>query len=310
MKVILTGASGFVGSYVLGELLKQNIGVALVLRESSDVSRIASMLDQCQVFKSDLSCIDSIREELSNFKPDCLMHLAWAGVTNNHRNDLSQIQVNISQAQQLFELAKDVGVKTIIGVGSQAEYGPTNQVLSETDETMPTTLYGVAKLSVCHMLRCLCLQNDIRFVWHRIFSTYGPKDHASWFIPMLVLKLMCGESPDITPGTQRWDYVYVEDVAKAIVATLTADHANGIFNIGSGEAYTIKTIAETLLDMVNPELSLGIGRVPFRPDQVMFLQADITKLKEVVGWEPQVSLQQGLTKTVEWYKTDEHTVTS
>ncbi|CDZ76223.1 dTDP-glucose 4,6-dehydratase 2 [Legionella massiliensis] len=304
MNVILTGATGFVGSYVLAELLKINAKVAVILRPQSDLWRIKSLLPQCTLIEQNLESIDLAQNAINEFCPDALIHLAWEGVTNDKRNDATQITKNITVAHNLFTVMQKAGIKTLIGFGSQAEYGPANQVVDELTPTEPTTLYGVAKLAAHHLLKVLCAQNDIRFVWHRLFSSYGPKDHQSWFIPFLINELMNGRQPDMTAGTQLWDYIYVEDAARAVVATLVNLKSEGAFNLGSGESITIRSIAEMIRDQINPELTLGFGKVPFRPDQVMHLQADITRLNELALWQPQVPFLEGCTRTIEWYRTN------
>ena len=302
MRVFLTGATGFVGSYVLQELLSREIDVAVLLRPASNHWRITSELKKCKIISGSLENFDDIKNGVKQFLPNALIHLAWEGVENHHRNNNKQLHDNIVYSQRLFETCIASGVHTIIGTGSQAEYGPSNYPLSEEGATNPSTLYGVSKLATCHLLRVLCEQHEVRYVWHRIFSSFGPKDNSSWFIPMLISKLIAGESPALTEGTQLWDYVYVEDVARAIVGSLFESACYGIFNIGSGQSFTIREIATKLRDLLNPSIQLGFGQVPFRPDQVMFLQADIRRLKNILNWQPQIGLQEGLQKTIDWYR--------
>lgn len=301
MRVFLTGATGFIGSYVLQQLLAKGADVAVLLRPQSNHWRITSELTKCRIISGGLGHIGDIENDIKQFAPNALIHLAWDGVENQHRNAEKQLQ-DIIYSQRLFEICIASGVHTIIGTGSQAEYGPCNYPLSEEAPTNPSTLYGISKLATCHLLRILCEQHRVRYIWHRIFSSFGPKDNSSWFIPMLINKLISEESPALTEGTQLWDYVYVEDAARAIVDSLFEPNCHGVFNIGSGQSFTIRDIATRLRDILNPSLSLGFGQVPFRPDQVMFLQADITRLKSILNWQPQVELQEGLQRTIQWIK--------
>jgi nucleoside-diphosphate-sugar epimerase len=142
----------------------------------------------------------------------------------------------------------------------------------------------------------------IRYVWLRLLATYGPKDDVHHLIPTVILKLLAREKPSLTQGEQRWDYLYVEDAAEAIYSVALKAKAQGVFNLGSGEAYTIRSIAERIRDMIDPKLPLGFNEVPYRPDQVMNLQADISKLKNATGWEPKTSLDRGLEQAIEWYR--------
>lgn len=302
MRVLLTGASGFIGSHLLTQLLTHAIPTMVLLRERSNTWRINSQLPQVERINTDALEPELLLERVQAFAPDVLIHLAWYGVENSYAQDANQLVKNITYIQNLFTLAEQAGIKSIIGLGSQAEYGPRNAVLDEQALTQPTTLYGVAKLSAYYLLRALCARQQIRFAWLRLFSSYGPKDNTTWFIPYLILELLQGRVPQLTKGEQRWDYVYVEDVVSAIMRIAAHPTAAGIFNVGSGEANTVKQLAETIRDLLNPSIELALGAVPYRPDQVMHLQADINRLQQTVDWQPQVSLTQGIEKTVRWFK--------
>ena len=142
----------------------------------------------------------------------------------------------------------------------------------------------------------------VGFTWLRLFSAYGPADTPQWMIPYTILTLLKRQKPALTLGEQRWDYLYVEDAVRAIWRAAISPEARGIVNLGSGEAYGIRSIAERIRDLIGPDLPIGFGEVPYRPDQIMHLQADISRLKEATGWAPQVSLDDGLRRTVEWFK--------
>ena len=142
----------------------------------------------------------------------------------------------------------------------------------------------------------------LRFAWLRLFSAYGAMDDRSWLIPHVILTLLRGERPSLILDEQRCDYLYVEDAVEAIWRAAITPGAQGIFNLGSGEAYTIRSIAERIRDLIDPSLPLGFGEVPYRPDQIMHLQADITKLKKATSWKPRTSIDDGLRQTVEWYR--------
>lgn len=141
----------------------------------------------------------------------------------------------------------------------------------------------------------------MRFAWLRLFSSYGPKDNPDWMIPYLIGALQRREKPALTLGEQQWDYLYVGDVAEAIYLTALSGTAEGVFNLGSGRVDALRRIIEYIRDLIEPTLPLGFGAVPYRPDQVMHLQSDITKLQRETGWKPRTNLQDGLKKTVDWY---------
>ena len=135
--------------------------------------------------------------------------------------------------------------------------------------------------------------SDRPLAWLRLFSSYGPDDDPSWMIPYMIKRLLAAEKPSLTKAEQMWDYLHVDDAAAGIVAALDAD-ARGFFNLGSGQSRPLRTIIESIRDLIDPSLPLGFGEVPYRPDQVMHLEADITSLSLASGWRPQVALEDGL----------------
>lgn len=301
MRLLITGATGFLGAHLLQRLAGEEASVATLVRPRSDGWRIARLRPRVTEIVGDLKEPRSYAAAVEEFAPDAVAHLAWSGVGNRHRNELSQVEENLFATLELLKVARDAGCRAWLGVGSQAEYGPANARLDEDAPTRPTTLYGASKLSACLLAERLCERFGMRFVWLRLFSSYGPMDDPGWMIPHLILSLLRRERPSLTEGTQRWDYIYATDVAEAIHLTLRKAEASGVFNLGSGEAERLRDIVERVRDLVDPSLPLGFGEVPFREDQVMHLQADTARLR-ALGWSPRVGLAEGLAKTVEWYR--------
>ena len=301
MRVFVTGATGFVGSHLTKLLVKRGATVAVLLRPGSETWRIANVLPYITQIEGDMLALQEAQNRILDFAPDTILHLAWYGVSNRYRNDEAQINNNLASSLALLRLALKSGCQTWVGLGSQAEYGPQNIIMDENAPTHPTTLYGTLKLCVYLLGRQLATGSGMRFAWLRLFSAYGPKDNESWMIPYLIKSLQRGERPSLTLGEQKWDYLYVGDAAEAIYRVATTPEANGAFNLGSGEVSTIRNVAERIREMINPSLPLGFGDMPYLSDQVMHLQADITKLKRATGWSPQTGLEEGLKRTIAWY---------
>jgi len=303
VKVFLTGASGFIGCYVLRHLLARNDKVAVLLRSKKQPWRIDDVIDATNKIQGDLSDARSYEPALARFGPEVVIHLAWQGVQGRERNALLQLP-NLHNTVELAQAATRCGARHFLGLGSQAEYGPTTGIIAADAPTHPTTLYGATKLSTYYLTEQVCRQFGMRFAWLRLFSAYGPRDEPTWLIPSTILSLLRGERPALTKGEQLWDFVHADDVASAICAVAAASTASGIFNIGSGEAVTIRSIVERIRDLVSPSAALGFGELDYRPDQVMHLQADISRLRAVVGWKPKVPLADGLRQTVEWFRAE------
>jgi nucleoside-diphosphate-sugar epimerase len=302
--VLVTGATGFVGSYVLRELLRtESRCVAILVRAGSRPGRIDDLRHHARVqwIAGDLGDLDGVRKPIEGFSPQAVVHLAWLGVAGKDRDDRDQL-LNIDFSQRLLDLSEQLGVGHWIGLGSHAEYGPCSARIAETQLAEPTTLYGATKLGVYHLAKQRCRLAGIRFAWLRLFNSYGPADHDYWLIPYLIGALLRRERPRLTAGHQRWDFIHVRDAAAAIVAVADTPSAEGCFNLGSGQSGVLREIVERVRDLIDPTLPLGFGEIPYRDDQVMFLEADTSRLTESTGWRPAVALDEGLREMVEWYR--------
>jgi UDP-glucose 4-epimerase len=299
MRIFVTGASGFLGSYLVAELLKHGHEVGVLLRPGRSSWRLDDLAGRFEVFEGSLDQIAALKDSLRSFAPDAVVHMAWRGVGSTERNSKSQAQ-NVVDALQLVDLAAEAGATCFVGAGSQAEYGPYDRAIRENDVTRPTTLYGVAKLAAGLMAARLCEERRMRFAWLRIFSTYGPKDADYWLIPSMIRTLRSGAHMALTPCEQRWGFLHARDAATAVRLVLTSPSAEGTYNLGSPDAPPLRLTVMTLRDLIDPDATLGFGEVSYRRDQTMVLAADTGRLA-ALGWCPEVRLDEGLRETLAWY---------
>ncbi|MBI5387430.1 MAG: NAD(P)-dependent oxidoreductase [Verrucomicrobia bacterium] len=298
--VVLTGATGFIGSAVLAELLSQRRRTLVLLRPESNCRRIAPLSGYEGISYTHLGDA-KLATQLRDFQPAVLIHCAWRGVAGNERDAAYQIAENLPFTLDSVKLAAACGCRQWIGLGSQAEYGNLNRVIAETAPTLPTTVYGKAKLAAGVAALALAEASGLHGAWVRVFSTYGPGDYPQWFIPYVIRELLQGKRPQLTRCDQIWDYLYVQDAARAII-TLADGWTDGIFNLGSGMARPLRQVVEIIRRELDMPPEPEFGALPYRPDQVMHLQADISKLQQASRWFPLVSLEQGLRVTVDFYR--------
>ena len=297
MKVFVTGASGFIGSYVCRELVASGHEVLALSREAAPW-RIADLTDKIHLVRGGLNDQANWGGKLKAFAPDGVAHLGWAGVGNFDRNNPAQAQ-NVGWTTELLERCAQAGARAFVGVGSQAEYGVDP---APNKPEKPTTVYGEAKLAACRLSAVIAQQLDVRFAWLRVFSTYGPMDHPYWMLPGLIRQLLAGTRPALTGGDQQWDFLHVVDAARAVRMVLETDGATGIFPLGSGDAPLLRSTIETLRNKIDPSLPLGFGEIAYRSDQVMLLKADVSRLRDEIGWNAQTPLDAGLESTARWYR--------
>jgi nucleoside-diphosphate-sugar epimerase len=301
MRIFVTGGSGFLGSHLVLDLMERGHEVAVLLRPESASWRLGEARDRLHVIPGALEHLERLRGALQAFAPEAVVHMAWRGVAGGDRNNPVQA-ANVAETVGLVELAAEAGAKTFVGAGSQAEYGPYDRAIREDDTPRPTTLYGMAKLAAGSMAMRLAEERGLRAAWLRIFSTYGPKDADYWLIPSMIRNLRSGQHMALTACEQRWGFLHARDAASAFRLAATHADARGIFNVGSPEAPPLRETVTRLRDLVAPGAALGFGELAYRPDQVMVLAADVSRML-ALGWKPGVSLDEGLRETVNWHDT-------
>lgn len=301
MRIFVTGATGFVGSHLVKRLVERGDTVAILMRGASDPWRIRDILPQVEVVFGDLNSIDASSYAIWTFAPDTIVHLAWWGVGGKFRNDPRQVS-NINATTSFVQLAQWAGARNWIGLGSQAEYGPNvTQPVTENATPQPTSLYGITKLSAGLLAKHFYSTAGLRFAWVRLFAAYGPRDESDWLIPYVIRTLLANTRPALSLGEQRWDYLYIDDAVDGLIKIIDESAASGAFNLGSGCSPTIARVAEMIRDIIDPSLPLGLGDIPYSPNQIMHLQADVSRLRSL-GWEPKISLVEGLHRTIDWLK--------
>ncbi len=274
-----------------------------MLRGESDHRRLNDVWDDLRVIEGNLRSIPQAADLIRRFGPDTLFHLAWHGASSfRYQDDPAQVFDNLMGTLELVRVAADAGCKCWIGMGSVLECGNYLVPHPEDVKIAPKSLYGAAKHSAGLIAEHLCRIQVTRFAWLRLFWAYGPDDDPARMIPYLITSLLKKQRPALTPGEQRWDYIYIDDVIEGLCRVAASPGAAGVFNLGSGEAHSIRTVATQIRDLIDPALPLGFGDMPYRPDQIMHLQADITRLRDATGWSPRIDLTGGLRRTVAWFR--------
>ena len=300
--IVITGGTGFIGAAIVKELLAAGDQVTVLVRPQSDTSRLAG-LDGLNCIKlvryTTLSAPETITALASSSPPDAFIHCAWQGVGGQDRNAAFQVKDNLVLTLDTVDLAAALGCRQWVGLGSQAEYGNQNRRLDEQAPTLPTTLYGKAKLAAGIAALALCEARGIAGAWLRVFSTYGPGDAPNWFTPYLIQEFLAGRKPALTACGQQWDFLYVADAARAVSAVIDSA-AQGVFNLGSGAVRPLRDHVEAIRQALGSDLVPDYGAVPYRPDQVMHLEAAIGKLTAQTGWQPRTALAAGIAATIEF----------
>jgi UDP-glucose 4-epimerase len=297
--IVIHGASGFLGKHFVRKLIAEKIPVHIIARHSSSISEFENKnFVSISRYEKSISEIDPHKIAVST---PVFFDFAWYGVFGTERNDERQLSVNIPMTEASLKLASVLKSKHWIGVGSQAEYGNLDKKISEQDECHPTTLYGKAKLACAGLSERLCKEYGMEHSWLRLFSVYGPDDNHEWLIQYLITEMLNDREINVTKGEQCWDYLYIDDVSEMFYKLKDARGA-GIANLGSGKSMPVRDIILTIKKITQSNSKINFGAVPYRPDQVMLMEADITKLSTHLNWQPVTGMEEGLRRTIEFIK--------
>jgi nucleoside-diphosphate-sugar epimerase len=297
-RVVLTGASGFVGRQALASLLESGHAVhALARTAPADAARSGATWHEV-----DLLADPELRSSglLVKIEPELLVHLAWYaehGVYWHSPENVRWVEASLA----LLRAFAAAGGRRAVIAGTCAEYEWSREVYAEDAPLHPATLYGAAKHGLHVVAGAFAEQAGLELAWARLFFLYGLHEDPGRFVPSLVSALLRGEPAPMTEGLQLRDFLHVAD-AGAALAALAGSELAGPVNVASGEALELRALAERIGELTGrPEL-LQIGALPTRKGEPAELRADVRRLREELGWRPELSLEQRLEDTIAWWR--------
>lgn len=278
MKTLITGSSGFIGR----ALLRQNL-----IGELHVTSRVYTSLPAgITGHFGDLGDQDFVKC-LAEQKFERVIHLAWEGLPNlSEANNLR----NLRTSKRFLEILASSGVKDFQIAGSCLEYGDKTGQLSEGVIGENLSDFAAAKVELLEFVAGL----GIAYKWYRIFYAYGPFQHTNSLLSSAYLSAKKGVSLKLSNPNISRDFIYVDDVAKAISRLIETTNVSGIFNIGSGKGTPVKNLVGALNSIMGLEVQDLVA------EESPTLTADIRKISKTCGWTPEVSIEQGVKKFVDW----------
>jgi UDP-glucose 4-epimerase len=301
--ILVTGASGFVGSALVGRLAAAGCHVVCLARSSSRIPASATgpAVDWIRTDRHDPA---TLRALLGDVAPAIVFNLAAYGVRPEDRDASAMIDGNVGLLANLLAAVADHPPRRFIHIGSCSEYGPAPEGarLSESSSLDPTSLYGAAKAGATLFGRNLAQRLEIPFVTLRLFGVYGPGEASYRLIPYLIDRLRQDQRVDLTPGEQQRDLTFIDDVVDALVS---AAQSSGIedfqsYNVCSGTPVRIRDIATSVCRAVGkPVELLAFGARPYRPDEPMSIIGNPARFHAATGWSPGVTLEEGIGRMVQ-----------
>lgn len=297
MKAFVTGASGFIGSYLVKALVDDGHEVLCLKRETSKLDA----LDGYESRVKWVNTTDDWKKDFCEFKPYIVYNLAWNGVAAADRVIWEKQVSNIGMQQELLDLVLKTGCKKIVGTGSQSEYGDFEEMINEDYPINPKTAYAAVKAASLTIMKSFCEINNIEWYWFRLFPLFGPHEADRWLIPSLIKSIAYDTHMDLTPGEQKLSYLYVGECAKAIEMAISANHKSGIYNVCSDNPMTLKDLVTKIRNRINPNFVLNFGSIPYRFGQCMYMEGDTSKLRNNIYNLNTSTFEEKLEETIQYY---------
>jgi nucleoside-diphosphate-sugar epimerase len=298
-QVLLTGASGFIGRQAIVPLVEKGFEVHCVCR----TIKPDTVSDEKNVIwhKADLLNRTDVKKIFDSVSPKYLLHLAWDVTPGSYLESINNFDWLLSSLHLLKEFAK-YGGRRAVCAGTCFEYDLRYGYCTENlTPTIPSTYYGSCKHQLQSVGEKYAEKAGFDFAWGRIFYPYGPYEYPTRLVPSVILSLLSDEVAQCTHGNQVRDFLHVTDVAGAFVTLLDSD-VNGIVNIGSGKAVSIKELVLQIAKSLGKEEDIQLGALPERKNEQPIIVADTTRLKKELRWHQKYSLEEGITDTISWWK--------
>jgi nucleoside-diphosphate-sugar epimerase len=304
--VLLTGATGFLGTHLARELVRQGAVVHAIRRDSRSATRLPC--EGIAWHQADLLDPTSLRRAVEAATPHVVFHLAATAVAFDAAKDEETYRVNVEGAWNLWQALAGRPCR-LVHTGSCGEYGQAVGQVKEDHVCRPTWFYPATKNASVVLLSTLgqCRQREV--VVLRPFGPFGPADDPSRVVPQVVQTLLRGEEVQVTAGEQLRDFAYVDDHVLAFLraATSPLPESGRIYNVGSGDVIRLRDFITLIAEAVGGDAirRVRFGAIPYRENELWEMSCDISAARAELGYRPRVSLREGLARTVEWYRNEQ-----
>jgi nucleoside-diphosphate-sugar epimerase len=302
--IFITGSNGFVGQHLLSKLTDCGAKISTLCREYRRDENSTQ-------YQGDIRDAKFVMAAILKCQPDHIFHLAGDITRSSSAETFSNsIDINLNGTLNILMAAQQVQkLKSTVVMGTIDEYGECDFDIEENIKARPFNAYSFSKYCATELSKIFNQFYDVNTVVLRPTLIYGPMQNVNMMLPDLICHLLDNKLFAMSEGKQTRDFIYIDDVINAcLTAALTQECYGETFNIGSGQSSEIIEVAKTVEILMKKKNLLNVGAMNYRPNEIMTSSVSIEKAKALLGWKPVYSLEQGLQKTIEFYKNEKRTV--
>lgn len=306
-KVLITGANGFLGSHIVERMVKQNADLSIIVRQNSDLWRIDEFIKDLNIFSRDLRDHLGLSEYIRKIKPDIIFHMAAYGVDSQQKDIYDAVNTNLMGTINLLSAIGKIGCKKFINTGTSMQYGNREGKIDENMGYSPNNIYGSTKAAATIMAHQLAGDMGIDIATIIPFGVFGEKEGSHKFFPHVILSILKNREVALTSCEQYRDYCYVENIIDGFLITAEAQHVkNEIYNIGNGITKPLRYYVDLIKKEITNDAKINYGALEHRKNDLWNPLPNVDKIINTLGWQPEVPIEEGIKKTVNWYKENHH----
>jgi nucleoside-diphosphate-sugar epimerase len=301
---LVTGATGFIGSHLVRRLLADGVEVHALTSTVSSVCgpRLVDIRDQVVLHEGSLADRCAMDALVDSAQPTHIFHLgAYTHVGKSWQRVDECVQTNVQGTVNLLQALEGTGYQRFVNIGTSEIYGDIPVPFQEDKPVRPVSPYAASKYAAECLCRVFQQGHGWPIVMVRPFNAYGPRQTVDRIIPEVIVRALRGQDLKMTQGRQTREFNYVEDIVDGMVRCALVPGIEGeLFKICCGEDVSIRSVTETILNLLGNPVAAEFGALPDRPTEIWTMRGDNTRARELLGWKPQWSLEAGLAKTIEW----------
>ena len=309
VEILITGATGFVGSQILRRFVNKNIKTNIIIRKSSNIWRINDIINKTKYHEVDITNRLKIDQIIKKIKPQIVFHLATYGAYPHQKKE-NKIRKNIIEGiLNLLNPCLTNDLKLFVNTGSNSEYGFSRKVMKEKNLLNPNSYYGIYKATSTMICSKLAIEHNLPIITVRPFHVYGPYEEKTRLIPTLITSLLENKNPPLVSPKISRDLIYIDDVVDFYLKLIRSRIPYGnIINLGSGKSFTIEEIFYKVKKLTKSNVIPKWSTMDNRSwDQENWV-SNMDKAKKLLKYQTKVSLDNGLKRTINWIKKNNYNI--